>query len=149
MKVTRTITGDEPVLLPDMKQYLRVTHSEEDANILRMITFARQQLEYATGRSLVEQTIELEVEIDGIYYLPYGPISTISDITVEGDDVVVVDNGTTGKGTLIAEYDAGPYECQYPVMEYVAHMYGNHEGGNIPESVKRWIMNNTLNLWLQ
>ena len=151
MIITRTATGAEPVTLEDMKAYLRVFHDAEDGVITRIIKHARQELEGATGLSLVEATVELKTEIDGELRLPYGPVTAVTKLELDGMDVSgdLLLGKITGKGTLEAEYIAGPYECGIAVMEYGAFLYANRGEGEISQSVNRWIMNNTMNLWLQ
>ena len=151
MIITRTATGAEPVSLADMKAYLRVFHDSEDGVITDMIKSARKTLEDATGLSLVATDITLKAVIHGEFRLPYGPVDTVTtlevdDVDVSGDLKLDVIDKT---GVLVAEYSAGPYECEMPVKELVAFNYANRGEGAIPQSVDRWIMNNTMNLWLQ
>ena len=151
MIITRTATGAEPVSLADMKAYLRVFHDSEDGVILDLIKSARKTLEDATGLSLVAANITLKAVIHGAFRLPYGPVDTVTKLEIE--DVDVSDDLELGvidkTGVLVAEYSAGPYDCEMPVKELVAFNYANRGEGTIPQSVNRWIMNNTMNLWLQ
>ena len=151
MIVTKTVTGTEPVSLADMKEYLRVFHTTEDDLITDLITNARKLLETATNLSLVETTIELKAAIHDSFPLPYGPVGTITSITIDDDDVSddVEVGVVTGTGTLEAEYEAGPYECDMVVKDLVAFLYMNRGGGEWPATVKLWIQNNTQNVWLQ
>jgi uncharacterized phiE125 gp8 family phage protein len=151
MIVTREVTGSEPVSLADMKAYLRVFHTEEDAKITAMITEARKMLEYMTGLSLVEQTVTIKTEIDGRFKLPFGPVDNILSVTVDDDDVSadVELNSIDDKGTLEASYDAGPYDCEVALKAYVAQMYTDPEKGTMPQITSDWVKANTMNLWLQ
>ena len=151
MIITRTATGAEPVSLPDMKAYLRVFHNSEDGVITALIKSARKILEDATGLSLVATDITLKAVIHGEFRLPYGPVDTVTKLEVDGEDVSgdleldVIDK----TGVLEAQYSAGPYDCETAVKELIAFNYANRGEGTIPQSVNRWIMNNTMNLWLQ
>ena len=151
MIITRTATGAEPVSLVDMKAYLRVFHDSEDGVITALIKSARKTLEDATGLSLVATDITLKAVIHGEFRLPYGPVDTVTKLEVDGEDVSgdleldVIDK----TGVLEAQYSAGPYDCETAVKELVAFTYANRGEGTIPQSVNRWIMNNTMNLWLQ
>ena len=151
MIITRTATGVEPVSLTDMKAYLRVFHDSEDGVITDMIKSARKTLEDATGLSLVATDITLKAAIHGAFRLPYGPVDAVTKLEVDDVDVSddleldVIDK----TGVLGAEYSAGPYDCEMPVKELVAFNYANRGEGVIPQSVDRWITNNTMNLWLQ
>jgi len=154
MKVTKTVTGTEPVTLAEAKEYLRVFHDTEDNVITQMITNARKVLEMSTGLSLVEQTIEIRTVIRDSFTLPYGPISSVTFATIDDvyidDDYIDEETGIIkGTGVLDAMYEAGPYECKIAMLELVSFYYWNRGGGQLPETVKMWIANNTRNLWLQ
>ena len=154
MKVTKTVTGTEPVTLAEAKEYLRVFHDTEDNVITQMITNARKVLEMATGLSLVEQTIEIHTVIRDSFTLPYGPISSVTFATIDDvdidDDYIDEETGIIkGTGVLDAMYEAGPYECKIAMLELVSFYYWNRGGGQLPETVDIWIQNNTMNLWLQ
>ena len=154
MKVTKTVTGTEPVTLAEAKEYLRVFHDTEDNVITQMITNARKVLEMSTGLSLVEQTIEIHTVIRDSFTLPYGPVSGVTSATIDDvdidDDYIDEETGIIkGTGVLDAMYEAGPYECKIAMLELVSFYYWNRGGGQLPETVKMWIANNTRNLWLQ
>ena len=154
MKVTKTVTGTEPVTLAEAKEYLRVFHDTEDNVITQMITNARKVLEMSTGLSLVEQTIEIRTVIRDSFTLPYGPVSSVAFATIDDvyidDDYIDEETGIIkGTGVLDAMYEAGPYECKIAMLELVSFYYWNRGGGQLPETVKMWIANNTRNLWLQ
>ena len=54
---------DEPVTLAEVKEYLRVTHSHEDATIARMARASRVQCENMSRRSFITQQRRLELTI--------------------------------------------------------------------------------------
>lgn len=54
--------GSEPITLGQAKQHLRVETTDEDAIISMMIKVAREQIEAATGRFLMRQTIDLQFD---------------------------------------------------------------------------------------
>lgn len=154
MKVTKTVTGTEPITLAEAKEYLRVFHDTEDNVITQMITNARKVLEMATGLSLVEQTIELHTVIHDVFTLPYGPVSSVTSATIDDvavdDDYIDTETGVIeGTGVLDAVYEAGPYECDFAMLELVAFNYWSRGQDQFPQTVKMWIANNTRNLWLQ
>ena len=152
MKVTKTVTGTEPVTLAEAKEYLRVFHDTEDNVITQMITNARKVLEMSTSLSLVEQTIEIHTVIHDVFTLPYGPVSSVTSATIDDVAIDEIDEETgiiEGTGVLDAVYEAGPYECEFAMLELVAFNYWSRGQEQFPQTVKMWIANNTMNLWLQ
>lgn len=154
MKVTKTVTGSEPVTLAEAKEYLRVFHDTEDNVVTQMIANARKVLEMSTGLSLVEQTIEVHTVMHDVFTLPYGPVTNVISATIDGvdieDDYINEQTGIIeGTGVLDAKYEAGPYECTMAMLELVSFYYWNRGGGDLPQTVEMWIANNTQNLWLQ
>ena len=159
MQIIRTVSGSEPVTLAQAKAYNRVLFSVDDSTIELLITQARETLEQATNLSLVEQTIELTLDTyKDKFRLPYGPISAITTVTVNTDNVTadyISDNGLikfNGTGTLKAEYEAGGVEFQglkIAMLEMIAFLYTNRGTANdYPATVKRWILNNTMNFFV-
>ena len=156
MQIIRTVSGSEPVTLAEAKEYNRVLFSVDDSTIEMLITQARETLEQATNLSLVEQTIELTLNAyKDKFRLPYGPIVSVTTVTVNTDNVTadyISDNGLikfNGKGTLKAEYEAGGVEFQglkIAMLEMIAFLYTNRgTASDYPATVKRWILNNTMN----
>ena len=156
LQISRTITGSEPVTLAEAKAYNRVLFSVDDSTIELLITQARETLEQATNLSLVEQTISLTIDTyKDKFRLPYGPIVSVTTVTVNTDNVTadyISDNGLikfNGKGTLKAEYEAGGVEFQglkIAMLEMIAFLYTNRgTASDYPATVKRWILNNTMN----
>lgn len=160
LQIIRTVSGSEPVTLAEAKAYNRVLFAVDDSTIELLITQARETLEQATNLSLIEQTINLTLDTyKDKYRLPYGPISAVTTVTVNtglGDDPVSAsDNGLikfNGTGTLKAEYEAGGVEFQglkIAMLEMVAFLYTNRGTPNdYPATVKRWILNNTMNFFV-
>ena len=163
MQIIRTVSGSEPVTLAQAKAYNRVLFSVDDSTIELLITQARETLEQATNLSLVEQTISLTLDTyKDKFRLPYGPIVSVPTVTLNtglGDDAVsadyISDNGLikfNGKGTLKAEYEAGGVEFQglkIAMLEMIAFLYTNRGTANdYPATVKRWILNNTMNFFV-
>lgn len=91
-------TGTEPVSLADAKAHIRVDFTDDDVQILAMITAARQAIEDYCHISLVRKTITLTLEAaESIrsnyaqpyqvrpnfnqFELPYGPIISVDMVT--------------------------------------------------------------------
>lgn len=62
MQYIKTVTGDEVLTLEEVKSYMRVSHSSDDAQITNIIKRVRQLAEEYLSRSLVEQDILLYIE---------------------------------------------------------------------------------------
>jgi len=156
LDIQRVVTGSEPVTLLEAKQYLRVLYDADDEVIEQLITQARQTLEQATNLSLVEQEITLvNDKYKDKFRIPYGPITAVTTIELDGVDILstaLYDVGrivSEGSGILTLEYEAGGIEQQgvkLAMLELIAHNFMNRGTDKpIPASVKRWILNHSLN----
>ncbi|MDP3908891.1 MAG: head-tail connector protein, partial [Gemmatimonadales bacterium] len=141
----------EPISTAEAKLHLRVTQSAEDDYIDRLIKSARQQVESATGRALINQTWYLYLDgfpPDDRIRLPKAPLSSITSLvytdsdgaatTFTADDWDADTNPTPGELVLV-------YNKQWPtpsalrphspiVVEYVAG-YGA-AGSSVPEPIR-------------
>lgn len=71
----------EPVTLAQAKEHLRITHSDEDAKINRLITAARKHAEYFTARAFNSQRWLLKLECwPNVIQLPNPPAAQIIQI---------------------------------------------------------------------
>ena len=93
----------EPITLTDAKNYLRVDHTEEDAQITRMIKAAREFCEQYQRRAIGEQEWEVYPLRAAMYYeIPYPvPIISIDDVTY-----LLEDGTTTETLTPVTDYRA-------------------------------------------
>lgn len=159
LQIIKTVTGTEPITLAEAKAYNRVLFNAEDTTIELLIEQARETLEKATNLSLVAKTIEITLDTyKDRYRLPYGPVQSVTTIQLEGEDIAadyITSNGKIvykGKGTLTVEYEAGgvDYEgLRIAMLELVAFLFMNRGTNNeYPVTVKRWIMNNSLNFFV-
>lgn len=73
-------TGTDIISLADMKEWLRVDHSDEDTTITAIIDSAVQSIQDYTGRHF--KTTTFIANIDAFYYvdLPY-QVTTVSSVT--------------------------------------------------------------------
>lgn len=122
MKIQKTETGDEIILLEPAKKYLQATdYDDEDELIIEMIKAARDFIENFCGISLVDKSIVLDaVNYPVPFQIPYGPVKNISVINVDDVDVSATDTGADGyiytTGTkLRLEYTAG-YNVTPPAL---------------------------------
>lgn len=161
LKVDKVITGaTEPLQLVAARQYLRITHEQDDVLIQTIITQARKELEQKSNLSLVDTEITLVyTNYRDSFRLPYGPVDAVTVCTLDGEDIIAsAEHGEIihkGRGVLEVEYTATAYQVsELVMMEMTAFLYNNRGSAGLgysvfPEMVKQWIANNTMNLWLQ
>lgn len=93
----RTITKPEvePIPLAEAKINLRVDHNDEDGEIGRMITAAREELEKVQGRAYITRTLAGTLDAfpsshSGLILLPFPPASEIVSITYWDPEINLV-----------------------------------------------------------
>jgi uncharacterized phiE125 gp8 family phage protein len=84
----------EPMTVLEARLALRIDHSDEDAELARMVTAARQQVEKDTSHLIATATYDLyadEIPSDGVLDFPRQPLSRVISVTVfDGDDLDTV-----------------------------------------------------------
>lgn len=86
MQYIKTVTGDEVLTLEEVKLYMRVSHSSDDAQITNIIKRVRQLAEEYLSRSLVEQDVLLYIESstkDDIL-LPFPNHVSVTSVLING-----------------------------------------------------------------
>jgi len=90
MSWTRTVApAAEPVNLDEAKAHLRVDVTDDDVLISRLIQAAREYVEEATGRALINQTWRLSLDDwpEGDYIeLPRPPLSSVTSVVYTDSD---------------------------------------------------------------
>lgn len=81
--MSQLLTGPsaEPLTVPDLKDFLRVTHDAEDALLGRLITTARQMVESAASRILLTQAWRIVRDAwppSGLLLPPLAPVVAIA-----------------------------------------------------------------------
>lgn len=104
IKINST-TGSEIVSTADVKLFARIDTTADDAIISRMITQARIWCENYISRDIVakNRTYYLD-ESNGLFDLPFGPVSSISSITSDG---TAIDYSILGLDNESIELDGG------------------------------------------
>lgn len=78
---TLVAPATEPVTVAEAKAWLRIDGSDDDASIAGLIAAARARIERATGRLMVEQTVELRLPaFSAALVLPRSPVSEIMSV---------------------------------------------------------------------
>ena len=89
------VPATEPLALSDVKNYLRVEHSDDDTHIDALIAGARQAAESHMQRSLITQSWLLAYNDypPAQPRLPYGPVQSVTTVTLvaEGGSSNVLD----------------------------------------------------------
>lgn len=71
----------EPVLLADAKDQLRITFTDDDAIITKLIKQARKSLEKYCCVSMVSKTVSLLIDLIREVELPYGPSQEVTSFS--------------------------------------------------------------------
>lgn len=80
-----TPPATEPVLLAEAKLYLRIDHDDEDDLIRALVTAARQLVEAASGRMLIDQGWRIVLDrwpAGGVLRLPLSPVRQVTGVRV-------------------------------------------------------------------
>jgi uncharacterized phiE125 gp8 family phage protein len=82
----------EPITLAEAKQYLRVDHSDDDAEISALISAAREYLQGRTNVALVEQVWDLVLDEfplnTGAVCVPLTPVQSVDSIKYDDEEGV-------------------------------------------------------------
>jgi uncharacterized phiE125 gp8 family phage protein len=157
----------EPVTLSETKEFLRITHNDDDPRISDMLITARALAEQWLKRSLVTQTwkVTFENAISGTVKLPMGPVQSISSVattTIEGDSTMLAGTAyalSAAKDSLVVAdliqgyridvtYVAGygsssqlPKPIKMGILTHVAAMFDGQAGlAPIPDGVLQYYM---------
>jgi hypothetical protein len=128
----------EPLTLAEAKRHLRVDFTDDDVYIAYLIKESREQLEDELKLSFAPKTLKVELRNElGYMALPYGPVTTIDEVTdFEGTILTTgqyeINNGvleTSYDTTVFVEYTAGfellPHKYLRMLKERVAYNYHN------------------------
>ncbi len=155
----KTAPPEEPVTLSEIKDHLRIEHSDHDTMLEGLIQASREWVEQITSRALVEQTrVAYFQQWQGEFDLPGTPLQSVSEVkytdtsgsteTVNTDTYEVITS--TIPGRVVLGYSktwptATLLERSYPIeIEYVCGYAPNEDSppdyaANVPESIKNAI----------
>jgi len=108
IKINST-TGSELLTTQNVKDYVRIDTTADDNIISAMITQARIWCENYISRDIVakNRTYYLDTT-NGIFDLPFGPIASVEQITIDG--TATTDYEILGLDNETIELDQGPAE---------------------------------------
>ncbi|ADU30984.1 head-tail connector protein [Evansella cellulosilytica] len=132
------VIGEEPVTLPEAKNYCRVDISEDDAYIHSLITAARDHIETIGRMTLIKKNVTLTTGNNKIK-LPLEPFIEIESVKVNGDITNQYDHMANYEGecwfvnqsnaTVEISYICGYEEIPKPIWQsilmLVGHWYDN------------------------
>ena len=108
IKINSTI-GNEILTGQDVKDFVRIDTSADDNIITAMISQARIWSENYISRDIVSKNRTYYLDsTNGIFDLPFGPVSSIVEITVNG--IVTTDYEILGLDNETIELDGGSAE---------------------------------------
>ena len=108
IKINST-TGNELLTAQNVKDYVRIDTSADDNIISAMITQARIWCENYISRDIVPKNRTYYIDTtNGIFDLPFGPIASVEEITIDG--TASTDYEILGLDNETIELDQGPAE---------------------------------------
>ncbi len=164
--ITKIVTAPsvEPVTLTEIKNHLRIDHSDHDTMLGNLIQASREWVERICSKALVEQTRAVLYKnwpSDNEFLLPYPPIQSVSSVkytdtsgstsTMLSDDYEAVIDDKDAPGKIVLGYNktwptATLHHIEYPItIEYVCGYEPDETQSptdyraNIPESIKNAI----------
>lgn len=166
IKINST-TGSEIVTTSEVKDYARIDTTADDTLIGLIITQARIWCENYLSRDIVAKNRTYYVpETGGIFDLPFGPISSISSVTIDGTaftgytmeglDNETIDLDGPAEKVKVTYITSGLDDSllQQAIKQFAATLYENRSdyeegkiGKVIPSSVKT-ILNSYKNMFV-
>ena len=99
--------GNEILTAQDVKDYVRIDTASDDNLIAQMIIQARIWCENYISRDIVSKNRTYYLDsTNGLFDLPFGPVSSIEEITISG--TVTTDYEILGLDNETIELDQGP-----------------------------------------
>ena len=100
IKINSTL-GNEILSVQEVKDYVRIDTSADDALLVGMISQARIWCENYISRDIVSKnrTYYIDTTANGLFDLPFGPITSVEQITIDGTattayEILGLDNET-------------------------------------------------------
>ena len=135
MKLKLVSKSPAQIAFDDVKLYLRVLHSEEDALIQGLLNAAIDKAEQITGRALSVRTYELYRDDSAPFTLLYPPLRAVNRLEVlDGENYVPAEYELDDKATpALIRPKTDVSGLNYLIVEYEC----GYE--QIPDAIKSWI----------
>jgi uncharacterized phiE125 gp8 family phage protein len=144
--------SSEPVSLATAKAHLKLDTSDDDALVGALITAARAQAEWHTGRAFVTQGWTMWLDrIDTCVEIPLPPLQAVTSVTLYGvDDAVrVLDSGAytvdLGGSRLLLKAWPGPLRAINAAA--IAFTAGYGDAAAVPAAISAAILEITAHLY--
>lgn len=150
----------EPITLSQVKDHVRVTFSDDDALITRLISQCRQTVEQYCNISIVQKNIKATIDLITDLQLPLGPVvSVVSFVDSYGNTIdpgayrlagilfKCIKPGYASWYDAVIEYNAGyitglEWQLQLAILNEIAFRYDNRgEGEQARNNVNPGICN--------
>jgi uncharacterized phiE125 gp8 family phage protein len=142
-------TPTEPVTRAEVKTHCKIDTTDEDTYIDTLITQVRRRIENLCGISIVSKTVILTTDFTQEDYLPYGPVSAITEVklrvdtntdgtpdydtlvdddyTTDGEDYLLFNSSYIGrhKITYTAGYTTVPDDLKLAILNECAFRFQN------------------------
>lgn len=141
----------EPVTLAEAKLHCKVDSTDDDSLINIYIAAARAAAEHRTGRGLVTQTLELNLDYfpDSKIELPNVPVASVNSVKYldsNGTDQTLsdsnyyLDNAGLKNWLILANNKSWPPTCEAANAVRIRYVTGYGQVGDVPGGIKSWIL---------
>lgn len=135
MQIKETVTGDEPVTVMEVKNYLKIDFSNDDVLIGSLITGVRENIELFTGLALIEKTIHyFNEEIEKEIKLPFPDHDEIVEVKINGQ----VSDGYVKTG--LTQFIINPQSISINSANDYGILIEYTTKGNCPAAIKNEIL---------
>lgn len=143
-----TAPAEDAVTLAEAKAFMRITVSTDDARITSLITACQLAVESLIKQKLITQTLTLQLDQFGDVYTPldFGPVVSITSITVSGEAVAstrfrLINNAPGVPTARFVDDGAG---LPPPVDDFgdiiIVYVSGYGGASAVPEDIKNAIL---------
>lgn len=144
MNLTRPYNAQSETLsLTDVKNHLRITHSDDDDKLRQLIAAVREKTEHELGKTLVTSTRELKLDAFpdeiGLDYRPVQSITSIEYIDTDGaNQTLAADQYQFDRQGRVKPSYGNSWPDTRDAYDAVTITYvaGETHAGNVPQDIK-------------
>lgn len=138
-----------PLVLADVKLYLKVDHDAEDALITSLIEAATQNCEHILQRSIMPQTWELVLDAFPagdleLFKLPVASITSVKYVLNEAEQTLAADqyvlDGEQDQRAWLLSVNDWPSTDDVANAVRVRYVAGYADTASVPAPIKHWLM---------